>query len=89
VTLTARNLRFAPPSLGAPGSSFVLIDANEDIAIEHNIHVLGPNGETVCHPLPFAGVATQAYAFAGLAPGVYRFHCDLHLATMQGQLIVP
>ena len=88
-TLTAKSLLFEQPRLDAPGSSFVLVYVNEDNGIQHNIHVLGPVGQTVCHPSPFAGVATEAYAFTGLAPGVYRFHCDLHLSTMQGQLIVP
>jgi hypothetical protein len=89
VRLIAKNLQFEQPSVQAPTSSFVLVYANQDIGIQHNIHVLGPHGETVCHPAAFAGAATEAYAFTGLAAGVYLFHCDLHLATMQGQLTVP
>jgi plastocyanin len=89
VRLIAKNLLFEQPSVQAPGSSFVLVYANQDMGIQHNIHVLGPHGETICHPAAFAGAATEAYAFTGLAAGVYLFHCDLHLATMQGQLTVP
>jgi plastocyanin len=89
LTLVARNIQFDEDALTAAGTSFVLIYQNDDDGIEHNLHVLGPHGETVCHPAAFAGVANQAYAFSSLDPGVYTFHCDLHLAAMQGRLTVP
>ena len=87
-TLVAEGIAFDTDKLRVPANRpFTLVFDNRDSA-SHNVSflTLGGNLERVFDSTPFGGPGTRWYPVPALAPGAYRFVCDLH-ANMTGRLV--
>ncbi len=89
--LVAAALRFIPDRIDAPASEpFVIGMDNRDRGIVHDLAIY--DGATTAGAI-FAGEKSIGpgvivYAIPPLAPGSYRFRCEIHPQTMVGTLVV-
>lgn len=81
LTITAKDIAFAPPVMAAPaGIPLDITFDQQDAGIPHNIALYGDaqfttklyEGEIVTGP------ATLQASIPGLIPGVYQFRCTVH-----------
>lgn len=88
VALRASELSFEADSLIAPASQpFALVFENES-QVPHNVSIYEPDGDEVFKGEIFTGPRSVRYAIPALAPGSYRFVCDVHPAQMTGDIRV-
>jgi plastocyanin len=87
VEITARDLAWDTDCLEAPAdASFTIVVRNEDVRVNHNLHVPSAPGSPATDLVP--GPVIQELPFDdGLAAGSYEFLCDIH-PTMVGTLEV-
>ena len=85
-TLVAEDLRWNVERVVVPaGSELVATVDNQDDGIGHNLHVtLGDEDPQT--PVE-SGPVRQTLRFTILQPGTYRFVCDPHAATMEGEIV--
>jgi plastocyanin len=86
-TLIAEGIAFDTAELEVPASRpFTLVFENRDSA-SHNVSILtsGEHLDRVFDSTPFGGPGTRWYPVPALAPGRYKFVCDLH-ANMVGEV---
>jgi plastocyanin len=79
-SLIAEGIAFNTAQLEVPANRpFTLVFENRDTA-SHNVSIL-TNGDELARVFdstPFGGPATRWYPVPALAPGRYKFVCDLH-----------
>ena len=91
VSIVAKGLAFDPQVLCAPANQpFTIAFDDQDNGVPHNIQVFSDTAMTdsVFKGALISGGASIRYAVPALAPGVYRFRCDVHPNQMQGALVV-
>jgi plastocyanin len=90
IDLSAKGIAFHPTFLCAPGGQALTIAFdNQDSAIPHNVSIWkGDFASRVFDGAVVTGPKMTDYQVAALAPGVYRFRCDLHPTQMTGALVV-
>ena len=89
VAITAENIAFAESEIGVAASTpFTLVLDNRD-AVPHNVSIYGGQSgqDRRFEGAVFSGPSTRWYAVPALAPGEYRFVCDVH-PNMTGRLVV-
>jgi plastocyanin len=88
--LAAVDLAFDRTSLHLPAGVVVaLVLDNRDPGILHNVAVYPDSGgQPAFRGDTFVGIETRTFLLGPLAPGPYRFACDVH-PTMSGTLSVP
>lgn len=89
IRLGAGELAFDQAEVSvAANQPFTIAFENRDAA-PHNVSILaGDSGrEWGFEGAVFTGPATRWYAVPALAPGTYRFVCDVHPSWMTGRLI--
>jgi plastocyanin len=89
LTIVGVNISFSPSSVTAPAGTPVTITfVNQDAGIAHNINVFAPGGGSIGATEIASGPATHTLSLGALAPGTYRFRCDVHPQQMTGVLTV-
>jgi plastocyanin len=86
--LSADGLAFDRSEVVAPANQpFVIVFENRE-AVRHNVSIYADEGlrDRRFEGVLFSGPATRWYPVPALAPGAYRFVCDLH-PTMAGSLV--
>ena len=86
--LSAEGIAYDTAELAAPANEpFVIVFENRE-AVSHNVSIYADDElkDRRFEGVLFAGPATQWYPVPALAPGTYRFVCDLH-PTMVGILV--
>lgn len=87
-TITAKDIAFTQHQIQAPaGKSFTLVFQNTDGA-PHNVAIVqdGSSDPAFTGDV-IMGPREVAYTIPALAPGTYRFRCDVH-PDMTGSLVV-
>jgi cytochrome c oxidase subunit II len=91
VTVVANNISFPRDCFTIKADSpYTISFDNEDSGIAHNVQIYKDEGFTIRvtnNPI-FPGVATHNYQGAPLTAGAYKFRCDVHPGSMQGDIIV-
>jgi plastocyanin len=86
--ISARNILFDTDHLAAPaGQGWVLVFANNDAGVPHNVEILDSQGTSVFRGEVVTGPTTVSYEIPALPAGTYKFLCDVH-PTMTGTLTV-
>jgi plastocyanin len=86
--ISARNILFDTDHLEAPaGQGWVLVFANNDAGVPHNVEILDSQGASVFRGDVVTGPTTVSYQIPALPAGSYKFLCDVH-PTMTGTLTV-
>jgi len=86
--ISAQNILFDTDHLEATaGQGWVLVFANNDAGIPHNVEILDATGASVFRGEVVTGPTTVSYQVPALAAGTYKFLCDVH-PTMTGTLTV-
>ena len=86
--ISAQNIQFDADHLAAPaGQGWVLVFANNDPGIPHNVEILDANGASAFKGDIVTGPTTASYQVPPLPAGTYTFLCDVH-PTMTGTLTV-
>jgi plastocyanin len=86
--ISAQNILFDTDHLEAPaGQGWVLVFANNDAGVPHNVEILDPAGASVFRGEVVTGPTTVSYQIPALPAGTYKFLCDVH-PTMTGTLTV-
>ena len=86
--ISAQNIQFDTDHLGAPaGQGWVLVFANNDAGVPHNVEILGALGASVFRGEVVTGPTTVSYQIPALPAGTYKFLCDVH-PPMTGTLTV-
>jgi plastocyanin len=85
--LVAQDTHFVPVSLAAPAGAVTIVLDNRDAGIAHNINVFSGN-TSIGATAPAVGPVTESLSLGTLAPGTYRFVCDVHPQAMHGVLVV-
>ena len=88
ITITATNIAFDQADVPvAANQPFTIAFENRD-AVPHNVSIFvgDTGGERRFEGAVFTGPATRWYAAPALAPGTYRFVCDVH-PSMTGRLV--
>jgi plastocyanin len=87
VVITANGLAFDRTQLDVPaGKPFPLLFENREIA-PHNVAIFAAGSDDALFVGEiFSGSASRTYEVPQLAPGTYRFRCDVH-PEMSGTLI--
>jgi plastocyanin len=86
--LSAEGIAYDTAELAAPANeAFVIVFENRE-AVSHNVSIYADNDlqDRRFEGVLFTGPATRWYPVPALAPGTYRFVCDLH-PTMAGILV--
>jgi plastocyanin len=88
VSLGAAEIAFDQAEVSVTANQpFTIVFENRDAA-PHNVSIFaGDAGERRFEGAVFTGPATRWYAVPALAPGTYRFVCDVHPSLMTGRLI--
>ena len=89
--LTAENTQFDKDRLQAPAASEVSLTFDNRDSIEHtfSLYPSGGSADALFKGEAFAGPSFLTYQFtAPETPGTYRFQCDIHPDTMNGEFIV-
>jgi plastocyanin len=89
IAVSAEHIAFEERELSVPSNRpFTIVFENRDPS-QHNIAILAGNagGERQFEGAIFDGPATRWYAVPALAPGTYRFVCDVHPTGMNGTLV--
>ncbi|MDP9235778.1 MAG: cupredoxin domain-containing protein [Chloroflexota bacterium] len=87
LTLVAQGTQFIPVSLSAPAGAITIVLDNRDAGTAHNVNVF--SGDTsIAATAPAVGPVTETLSLGPLAPGRYRFVCDVHPQAMHGVLTV-
>ena len=79
-TISALNIAFDRSEVAVPaGRAFVLVFENRE-SLPHNVSIYGDVSfrDAKFEGNIFSGPATQPYPVPALAPGTYRFRCDIH-----------
>lgn len=85
---TAQNIQFQTTSLQAPANQpFQIQFHNADAGVPHNIAIEDGSGTVVFKGDIITGVTTKTYDVPALAPGTYKFVCQIH-PNMVGTLTV-
>jgi plastocyanin len=88
IKITAGEIAFEQAAVSvAANQPFTVVFENRD-AVPHNVAIFaGDTGaERPLEGTVFTGPATRWYAAPALAPGTYRFVCDVH-PSMTGRLV--
>ena len=88
VAISAGEIAFDQATVPvAANQPFTIAFENRD-AVPHNVSIYtgDTGGERRLEGAVFTGPATRWYAVRALAPGTYRFVCDVH-PTMYGRLV--
>jgi plastocyanin len=86
--ISAQNILFDTDHLEAPASQgWVLVFANNDAGVPHNVEILDSQGASVFRGEVVTGPTTVSYQIPALPAGTYKFFCDVH-PTMTGILTV-
>jgi plastocyanin len=86
--ISARNILFDTDHLeAAAGQGWVLVFANNDAGVPHNVEILDATGASVFRGEVVTGPTTVSYQIPALPAGTYKFFCDVH-PTMTGTLAV-
>jgi len=88
ITIKAGEIAFDQAAVSvAANQPFTVVFENRD-TVPHNVSIFvgETGGERRFEGAVFTGPATRWYAVPALAPGTYRFVCDVH-PSMTGQLI--
>ncbi|MGH9176975.1 MAG: cupredoxin domain-containing protein [Acidimicrobiales bacterium] len=83
--LSAENIAFSVSTLAAEAGRVTISFDNLDEGTPHNLHVTGDGVDERTDIEP--GPVTQRLALT-LAPGTYRYVCDVHPQQMTGELTV-
>jgi plastocyanin len=86
--LSAEGIAYDTAELGAPANEpFVIVFENRE-TVSHNVSIYADDerNDRRFEGVLFGGPATRWYPVPPLAPGTYRFVCDLH-PTMAGTLV--
>ena len=88
ITISASEIAFDQAELSAASNQpFTIVFENRE-AVPHNVSLFAgaTGGERRFEGAVFSGPATRWYAVPALAPGTYRFVCDVH-SNMTGRLV--
>jgi len=86
--ISAQNIQFDTDHLEAPaGQGWVLVFANNDAGVPHNVEILDAHGGSVFRGDVVTGPTTVSYQIPALPAGTYKFFCDVH-PTMTGTVTV-
>jgi plastocyanin len=86
--IAAQNIQFDTDHLEASaGQNWVLVFANNDAGVPHNVEILDATGASVFRGDVVTGPTTVSYRVPALGAGTYKFFCDVH-PTMTGTLTV-
>ena len=86
--LAAEGIAFDKTELAAPANeAFVIVFENRE-AVSHNVSIYADQAlrDRRFEGVLFGGPSRRWYPVPALAPGTYRFVCDLH-PTMTGRLV--
>jgi plastocyanin len=89
ITVSAEHIAFLQREVSVPSNRpFTVVFENRDPS-QHNIAILAGDaaGERQFEGAIFDGPATRWYAVPALAPGTYRFVCEVHPTGMTGTLV--
>jgi plastocyanin len=88
-TVVAQNSTYDNTKLDAQAGDVTIVFENRDAGVMHDLHLQLLNDDSkVIGATPITtGPDTQELTVT-VAPGQYRFHCDVHPATMFGTLTV-
>lgn len=88
--ITANNTTFNKECLAVPANQPFTIALDNKQTLTHSLAIL--EGHTSSNVLfrgdIFAGPKSTTYNVAGLPPGTYVFHCEVHPGQMRGTFIV-
>jgi len=88
IAIAAGNIVFDQPAISVVANQpFTVVFENRD-TVPHNVSIFvgETGGERRFEGAVFTGSATRWYAVPALAPGTYRFVCDVH-PSMTGRLV--
>jgi plastocyanin len=88
IRISATQIAFDQAELAVPSNQpFTIVFENRD-AVPHNVSVFAgaTGGERRFEGAVFSGPVTRWYLVPALAPGTYRFVCDVH-PSMTGRLV--
>ncbi|HEU5319381.1 MAG TPA: cupredoxin domain-containing protein [Methylomirabilota bacterium] len=89
ITITARNVKFAPGSTtAAAGIEVALTLANQDVGVLHDLVVFDTSGALVARTEVISGPSMASTSFLPAAAGRYAFKCSVHPQTMIGTITV-
>lgn len=89
LVLVARDIAFTPAEVSmTSGTALTVVLDNQDVGVPHDVLLLGGPGEgtKLAKTEIVSGVAQARFSIPPLAPGGYRFICDVHptmTATLQ------
>jgi plastocyanin len=89
ITVSAEHIAFREREVSVPSNRpFTIVFENRDPS-QHNIAILagGAGGARQFEGAIFDGPGTRWYAVPALAPGTYRFVCEVHPTGMTGTLV--
>jgi plastocyanin len=89
ITVSADHIAFRERELSVPSNQpFTIVFENRDPS-QHNIAILAGDagGQRQFEGAIFDGPATRWSAVPALAPGTYRFVCEVHPTGMNGTLV--
>ena len=87
--ISADHLHYSIDCLAAPANQpFTIAFDNKDSGVAHNVRIYTTSGRTLFNGSITTGSKAIDYHVSTLAPGTYRFHCDVHPDSMQGTFIV-
>ena len=88
IQISAAEIAFDQAELSVPSNQPLTIVFENREAVPHNVSLFAgaTGGERRFEGAVFSGPATRWYAVPALAPGTYRFACDVH-PSMTGRLV--
>lgn len=87
VSVTAKNVAFDQKTIELPAGGGSTIDFANDDPLPHNVAVVSGDKPLFTGEI-ITGPTKKAYALPKLSKGHYQFRCDVHPATMKGDLVV-
>ena len=88
IRISAAEIAFDQAELSVPSNQPFTIAFENREAVPHNVSIFAgaTGGERRFEGAVFSGPAIRWYAVPALAPGTYRFVCDVH-PSMTGRLV--
>lgn len=84
-SIAAAGIEFDRATLEVPAGRPFRLDFENREGAPHNVAIVDGSGAVAFSGEVFSGPATRQYVVPALAPGAYRFLCDVH-PDMTGEL---